>query len=84
MEKEEPKNPKITDFKGLTTRVSVTKSPTDNADIYATAQLLELYTEKGVFSCPRCPFTTTDQEKAVNHLAEEINKALTHLAKRSK
>ena len=84
MEKREPEKPKLTDIKGLLTRVAVTKGSTDNADIYATSQLLELYTEKGVFSCPRCPFTTTDQEKAVYHLAEEINNALTHLGKRSK
>jgi len=72
------------DNPGLMTKVAVTKEPSDNADVYATAQLLELYTEKGLFSCPRCPFTTTDQEKAVYHLAEEINNALTHLGKRSK
>jgi hypothetical protein len=72
------------DIKGMSIKVGVTKEQADNADIYATSQLLELYTEEGVFKCPRCPFTTKDQEKAVYHLAEEINKALTHLAKRSK
>lgn len=72
------------DIKGMSIKVAVTKEQADNADIYATSQLLEVYTEEGLFSCPRCPFTTTDQEKAVNHLAEEINKALTHIGKRSK
>lgn len=72
------------DIKGISVKVGVTKEPSDNADIYATDQLLQLYTEKGIFHCPRCPFTTTDQEKAVYHLAEEINNALLHLAKRSK
>ncbi|GAI83195.1 unnamed protein product, partial [marine sediment metagenome] len=34
------------------------------------------------FHCPRCGVVITDPEKAIYHLAEEINKALDHLGKR--
>jgi len=74
----------LADFKGKPPKVEVTREVTDEADRTATQALIELYTDKDGFHCPRCPFTTTNPEEAVYHLAEEINKALTHLSKPTK
>ena len=75
-----PKPPiKLTDFKGNPPRVEVSRDCKDEADIAATKGLLDLYTQPDGFHCPRCGVVITDIEEAVNHLAEEINKALAHL-----
>ncbi|GAI67776.1 unnamed protein product [marine sediment metagenome] len=75
---------KITDFKGHSPRVTVTRTPDDSADVDATNLLLQQYTDKDGFHCPRCPFTTTNREEAVYHLAEELNKAIDHIGRRAK
>jgi len=81
MENREKPPTKITDFKGKSLRVDVTREATDEADIAATKGLLELYTQPDGFHCPACGLVITNPEDAVNHLAEEINKALAHLAR---
>jgi len=84
MKKEDKPPAKITDFKGRSPRISVTTTPDDVADIDATNLLLQQYTDKDGFHCPMCPFTTSNREEAVYHLAEELNKALDYIGRRSK
>ncbi|MBA7563520.1 hypothetical protein ES708_05179 [subsurface metagenome] len=84
MKKKEKEPKSLADFKGKLTRVKVDREPKDEADIIATNALIQQYTDKDGFHCPRCPFTTTNREEAVNHLAEEINKTLDWLGKRRK
>lgn len=59
--------------------VFVTTSPKDEGDRAATESLLAQCLDKGVYSCPRCDFTTTSPEVMVNHLGEEINKSIARL-----
>jgi len=59
--------------------VFVTANPKDEGDRAATESLLAQCLDKGVYSCPRCDFTTTSPEIMVNHLGEEINKSLARL-----
>ena len=70
------------DFKGKSVSIEATRACKDEADIAATRGLLELYTQDDGFHCPRCNLVITNPEEAVYHLAEEMNKALAHLAKR--
>jgi len=79
MENRTPPPIKLTDFKGNPPRVEVDRGCKDEADISATKGLLDLYTQPDGFHCPRCGVIIKDIEEAVNHLAEEINKALAHL-----
>lgn len=81
MEKRQRPPPKLTDFKGQPLRVTPTKVPKDEGDRAATKILMDLYSDKDGFHCPRCGVTITDGDKAVAHLSEEINKALAHLSK---
>ncbi|MBA7624114.1 hypothetical protein ES703_31518 [subsurface metagenome] len=81
MEKREAAPPKLTDFKGHPPRVTVTREQKDEADTLATKALLLQYTQEDGFHCPRCGVAIKDPEKAINHLAEEINKALDHLGR---
>ena len=69
----------LKDFKGKLPKVEVTTEVKDEADKIATQGLLELYTQPDGFHCPRCGVVITNIEESVNHLAEEINKALAHL-----
>lgn len=80
---EQPKKPptNLADIKAKPPRVSVTHEPKDEGDIAATQLLLQIYTQDDGFHCPRCPFTTSNPEEAVYHLAEEINKTLDALGK---
>ncbi|MBA7693497.1 hypothetical protein ES703_102080 [subsurface metagenome] len=80
-----PKTPtSIADFKGKPPRVEVTREPKDEADILATKSLIEQYTQDDGFHCPACGVVINNPEKAVYHLAEEINKALDNLGKQGK
>ena len=74
----------LADFKGKLPFVTVTRQPDDPGDLEATRSLIQLYTHEDGFHCPRCPFITSDPDEAVNHLAEEINKALEGLARRGR
>jgi len=76
MEQKDKPEPKLTDFKGKPLSVEATRACKDEADIAATKGLLELYTQDDGFHCPRCGEVITNPEDAVNHMAEEINKAL--------
>jgi len=73
---------KLADFKAKPASIEVTRDCKDEADISATKGFLELYTQQDGFHCPRCGVVITKPEEAVYHLAEEMNKALAHLAKR--
>lgn len=79
MEQKDAPKPKLADFKGRPPLIEVTRTAQDEADVSATKAMLELYTHEDGFHCPRCSFTTKSPEDAVNHLAEEINKAFAHL-----
>ncbi len=80
-----PQRPtRLADFKGKPPKVRVTKHPKDEADIAATKVFMDLYTQDDGFHCPSCGVVITDGDKAVAHLAEEINKALDHLGKLAK
>ncbi len=68
-------------FKGKSPMVRITKHPKDEADVLATKVLMDLYTQDDGFHCPRCGAVITDGDKAVAHLAEEINKGLAHISK---
>ena len=68
-------------FKGKPPRVTVTKGSKDEGDGVATLALLQQYTQEDGFNCPRCGVVITNPEEAINHLAEEINKALALLGK---
>ncbi|MBA7677227.1 hypothetical protein ES703_85478 [subsurface metagenome] len=81
MSEESKSPPKLTDFKGKSPRVEVTRDSKDEADIAATKGLLELYTQPDGFHCPRCGVVITNVEEAVYDMAEEINKALDRLGK---
>ncbi|GAI88197.1 unnamed protein product [marine sediment metagenome] len=83
MQNREKPPPKLTDFKGEPPRVEVTRDPKDEADVLATKGLIELYTQPDGFHCPRCGVVIKDIDEIVEHLAEEINKALAHLGKRT-
>jgi uncharacterized C2H2 Zn-finger protein len=74
----------LADFKGKPPRVEVTREPKDEADILATKALIQQYTQDDGFHCPACGEVFKDPEKAVYHLAEEINKALDHLSQPAK
>ncbi|MBA7554003.1 hypothetical protein ES705_46613 [subsurface metagenome] len=80
---EKPNKPptSLADFKGNPPRVQVTKQPKDEGDRIATIALLNQYTQKDGFHCPRCGVIITKPEEAINHLAEEINKSLALLGK---
>ncbi|KKN21792.1 hypothetical protein LCGC14_0921720 [marine sediment metagenome] len=78
-----PKKPKrLADFKGNPPGVQVVKHAKDQADVLATKVLMDLYSDKDGFHCPRCGVTITDGDKAVIHLAEEINEGLARLGKK--
>jgi len=81
MEQKKPEPTSLRDFKAKPTRVEVTRDSKDEADIAATKAMLDRYTQPDGFHCPRCGVVITDIEEAVNHLAEEINKALDHLGR---
>ncbi len=70
---------RLSDFKGKPPRVEVSKEPKDEADIIATDALIERYTQPDGWHCPRCGVVLKDRDEIVEHLAEEINKALDHL-----
>lgn len=71
----------LSDFKAKPPRVEVTREPTDEADVVVTKAMLDQWTQPDGFHCPKCGVVITDIEEAVNHLAEEINKALALLGK---
>lgn len=74
----------LNDIKGKPPRIEATTEAIDEADRIATQGLIELYTQPDGFHCPRCPFTTTNVDEAVYHLAEEMNKALAHLSREAR
>lgn len=81
MENRRAARPNSSDFRGDPPRVKATKHAKDEADIFATKVLMDLYTQDDGFHCPRCGEVITDGDKAVSHLGEEINKALAKLGK---
>jgi hypothetical protein len=64
--------------------VKVVKAEPDHPDTMATRLLLEAYSDKDGFHCPWCKTTIGDGQEAVQHLADEINKAFRDYAKGSK
>lgn len=72
----------LRDFKGKPTFVAVQKKDWNDADMAATRSLIETYTDKDGFHCPRCGATITNPEEAIDHLATEINKAMQELGDR--
>ena len=77
-----PKKPKsLADFKGNPPSVQAVKRAKDQADVLATKVLMDLYCQEDGFHCPRCGVVIPDGDKAVIHLAMEINKALASLAR---
>jgi len=71
----------LSDFKGQPLRVTPTRTPKDPGDLEATRALILAYSDKDGFHCPRCGVTITNPDEAVEHLGEEINKALEQLGK---
>lgn len=73
---------KLSDFKGQPPAIEVTKHPKDHADTLATKVFMDLYSDENGFTCPRCGVVIKDGDKAVIHLAEEMNKALARLSRK--
>jgi len=81
MENRQKAPTRLADFKTNPPRVEVTKVPKDDADVAITNALIERYTQPDGFHCPRCGEIFTNAEKAVEHMADEINKALDLIGK---
>lgn len=67
------------DLKAKPPRVSVCRDSGQEADATATKALLEAYTKEDGFHCPRCGLVIPNPEKAIEHLADEINQAFASL-----
>lgn len=67
------------DLKAHPLRVSVSREAGDDADAAATKALLDAYTQEDGFHCPRCGVVITNPDKAIEHLADEINQAFASL-----
>jgi hypothetical protein len=61
---------------GTMPMVRIGQAPPNAADETATRLLLEAYTTKDGFRCPKCGEVITDPNKAIDHLKEEINSAI--------
>jgi hypothetical protein len=77
-EKREP--PLLSDFLPKQTFVTLQRQGGNEADAAATKSLIETFTDKDGFHCPRCKATITNPEEAVEHLAMEINKAMQEMS----
>jgi len=62
-------------------RVTVGKPNPSAQDALATKGLIEAYQTKDGFKCPRCPYSTTNTDEFIDHIAEEINKSLATLGR---
>jgi len=78
-----PPNP-LTDTNGAPLRVHLTREPKNIADRTTTQALIEAYTDKDGFHCPKCGKVITNPDKAVEHLEGEINKTLDWLNKQTR
>jgi len=56
------------------------REPSSEADRLITQQMLEASRQGDTYSCQRCDFTTPDPEAMINHLADEINQAMSRIA----
>ncbi len=57
-------------------RVAVSRTGESDQDALATQGLIEAYHTKDGFKCPRCPYSTTNTDDFIQHIAGEINKSL--------
>jgi len=80
MSKQVTRPTRLSDFKGKSLHVTVIKHPKDDADVATTKMFMELYCDKDGFHCPKCGETMLADDKAIIHLAMEINKSLDRLA----
>lgn len=69
----------IADIKTSPPRVNVSRGSGDEADAAATKALLDACTKEDGFHCPRCGVVITNPDKAIEHLADEINQAFASL-----
>ncbi|MBA7572286.1 hypothetical protein ES708_14065 [subsurface metagenome] len=60
-------------------RVSICRESGHEADAAGTKALLDAYTKEDGFHCPRCGEIFTNPDKAIEHLADEINRAFLSL-----
>jgi hypothetical protein len=72
-----PEAPRLN--RGTMPRVEIARDNPDAADEAATRLLFETYTDKDGFHCPACGAVITDPNKAIDHLKDEINAAITKL-----
>jgi len=84
MEPQAKKPIKLTDFEGKPLRVTPTRKPKDPGDLEATRSLIQAYSDKDGFHCPKCGITITNPDEAVIHLGEEINKSIEQISGMSK
>lgn len=66
---------------GMPLGVKAVKADQDHPDTAGTRLLLDAYSVKGGFHCPWCQATIADEQKAVQHLGDEINKAFAEYMK---
>lgn len=59
-------------------RVSLTRSGSNAQDYNATLTILDQYRTSTGFKCPRCDYSTKDTDAFLEHITEEINKAITN------
>lgn len=69
----------VADITANPPRVNVSQGSGHEADAAATKALLDAYTKEDGFHCPRCGVVITNPEKAIEHLADEINQAFASL-----
>ncbi len=67
------------DIKATQPRVSICRESGHEADAAGTRALLDAYTKEDGFHCPRCGAVITNPDKAIEHLADEINRAFLSL-----
>jgi len=65
---------------GAIPHVKLSAELTNPMDILYSGQLLASTLVDGIYTCPRCSYTSTDKTTFMEHLTEEMNKSLTEMA----
>ncbi|MBA7495987.1 hypothetical protein ES702_06583 [subsurface metagenome] len=65
-------------------RVKLVRGSQQEQDRLATQAMLDAWTTKDGYQCPRCPYKTTKTDDFLEHLETEINKAMEHIERMAK
>jgi hypothetical protein len=66
---------------GPVPQLAVTRDQTNLVDASITKQLLDSTRTDTGYKCPRCDYSTPDPDAMIEHLADEINKAMEGLSR---